>query len=114
MRTVSRVSSSTGQREQLAAAEAIDGLALGGLALADEHVAGLEVDHVALQLLLASTSEIFLLRASVMIRISSWMLRFIRSISPSSIDLARMSLSTPLREKIFTSTTGALRCPEAS
>ena len=33
------------------------------------------------------------------------MLRFIRSISPSSIDLARRSFSTPLREKIFTSTT---------
>ena len=46
-----------------------------------------------------------LLRASVMMRISSWMLRFIRSISPSSIDLARRSFSTPLREKIFTSTT---------
>ena len=46
-----------------------------------------------------------MLRASVMMRISSWMLRFIRSISPSSIDLARMSFSTPLREKILTSTT---------
>ena len=41
------------QREQLAAGEAVHDVAIGGLALADEHVAGLEVDHVALQLLIA-------------------------------------------------------------
>src|SRR3954471_11182706 len=41
------------QREQLAAGETIDDFALGGLALADEGVAGLEVDDIALQLLVA-------------------------------------------------------------
>src|SRR5258708_2068851 len=39
--------------QQLAAAEAIDDLAIGGLALANERLAALEVDHVALQLLVA-------------------------------------------------------------
>ena len=41
------------QREELAARETVDRLARGALALLDERVAGLEVDHVALQLLVA-------------------------------------------------------------
>ncbi len=50
-------------------------------------------------------SRIFLLRSSVRMRTSSLMFFCRRAISSSSISFARWSFSTPLREKILTSTT---------
>ena len=52
-----------------------------------------------------SESRIFLLRSSLRIRVSSLMFFSSRSISACSISWARRSFSTPLREKILTSTT---------